>query len=430
MRVAGKAAVAALAALIIGLIVSFAAAAWLRSAAPSADVVWRSAKPGQVAVWTLAGAHGAPLHVSAGASLQGDIGDTIGGLIGRQPEIGTRDLFVIRLAPLVVLLVIGLVLGYAMRASGARTISEAITGSVVAGAIYGVTLAGLAAAAHAKTGVDTSIVRAGIEVSVPAGAALVGGVFWSAVFAFFGAVSTPDLSAALAPVLRAIGGGLKRAALVAGVASTIGIVVLALSHAGSSHIGGSPKLHMLGAVLLSMNFVAAGAILSHGAAMHAAFNAGPLAKFSSIGYMTSALGPQRWLMVLVPIAAGMAAGRAMRKRAPDADMTTLALGFGAAWGVALTVVAIMLRVKMVTLFSIGSGDAGGTATISPLIVLATGFGWGTALSYLGMSTVTVDERLTTVEAVVPEQLEAADCTHCGAPIPFGDKFCGSCGAPR
>src|SRR5688500_13321946 len=91
MRVAGRAAAAALVALTAGLALSWVAAAWLRSATPQAELLWRIAPPSKVAIWTLGGAHGASLHLEAGAEVDerigriGErIGDRLGGILGRE----------------------------------------------------------------------------------------------------------------------------------------------------------------------------------------------------------------------------------------------------------------------------------------------------------------------------------------------------------
>jgi hypothetical protein len=97
------------------------------------------------------------------------------------------------------------------------------------------------------------------------------------------------------------------------------------------------------------------------------------------------------------------------------------------WGIALTALAFMLRVRMLSSFEIGALGAGGGAAINVVVTFAAGTVAGTALSYVGL--VAGRDR----EPDAPVVAAAADrprtCEACGSAVPSGDAFCGVCGRP-
>jgi hypothetical protein len=465
MRVAGRAAAAAIAALAAGLIVSWVGAVWLRSAVPQAGVIWRIAPPAKVAVWTLAGAHGASLHLEAGAEVDenlGRIGDRIGDLLGREGGLlgddgsaGPRADLDVRLSSLTVLACAGLVMTLVTRMSGAKDLRDVAVAAAIAGGIYAIGLAALTVSADARLGFDLRIVSAGVEASASPVAASAFGALWGAAFALVGGLSAPAVAGTLSSIWRAIGAGLRRAALVSSAAAVVCLVVLALTQQGAtSGTGLDPSLGALGAVLLGVNVVAAAVVLAHGPTMQIALDAGPLAEWTQIGYLTQGertLSPARWLFVLVPLLGGIAAGRVMRKRVSSADAFRVAALFGVLWGIALTVLTLLLRVRVLSNFSLTSLESAGSVAIDPLITLLLSSVWGGITAYIGLVAGSEAEIGPTVEEPVPmepapaaPELRAAieapvvapsvampagerRCANCGRRVPEGDRFCMSCG---
>ncbi len=444
MRVGGRAAVAGVAGLIAGLLVSLVAAAWLRSTTPEAGLLWGVAPTGKIAIWTLAGAHGVPLRVQAGAEVSdelGEIGSRIGELFGGDTGSTTlpapRGDLQVRLASLTVLASLGLVIALAMSRSGVRDLREAAAGAVVAGAVNGAGLAVLVAAGAARLGFDARIVRVGVEASMPVGVALVLGALWGAAFALIGALAAPRVAGALSPLWRVSGAAAKRAALVASAVAIVVLIVMAIEQAGGgTGIGLGADLGALGAFLLGANVVGAAIVLSHGPSMQVALDAGPLSGFTRVGYVpqgSSSLPTTRWLFVLVPIAAGVAAGRMIKRRLGDRSDVSAAAAFGVVWGVALGVLAFLLRVRVLSSFSVGSLAAGGGASINPVVALVFGTVLGSVTSYVGMVTAKATTHpltppLETIASVTPAApAEPRACPSCGKAVPENDRFCGSCG---
>jgi hypothetical protein len=432
MRSAGRGAAAAIAALIVGFVLALAAAGWLRSASPGSGFLFRVANTMQVASWTFVGAHGVPLEVSAGVTLDderlGDIGDRIGDLIGREnplEQIGERGPSAdvrVRLSPLTILAAAGAVLAWVMRGTHATDVRSAAAASVVAAVVYGVGLMAFAASSGAGLGFDAAIVRAGVDASTSPVLALVFGSAWGFVFAFIGAVSS-TLRGLWLTVVAALG----RAAVVAALVSIVCLVVFGIAQGGGGSGGVNGRLAALGVVFLGVNIVGGAVVLAHGAHMRVALDAGPLSDFTRLGYFPSGreLSPARFVFVLVPVLATIAAGRVIAKRTRD---PVACLVFGAAWGIALGAIAAMLRVEILSDFSIGSLAAGGRASISPAAAAAAAFAIGTVGSLVGMRTErrVVDDPVPHVAA--PTTGESGSCPTCGGAVPVGDSFCGACGA--
>jgi hypothetical protein len=261
------------------------------------------------------------------------------------------------------------------------------------------------------------------------------GFVWGAIFAAIGTLRSPGVTQHLSEQWRAVGSGVTRAAIVAVPTAIVCLVVLALAQGGGFDIGIDPKLTPLGIVLLGLNIISGAVVLAHGAPLNIALDAGPLSGFTRLGYMPegSTLSPARWLFVLVPVLACIVAGRAMRRRLGGVGAGAAALGFGAVWGLALAALAVLLRVRVLSNFSVGSLEAGGGASIQPLLALGLGFVLGTVLSYIGMvsgggASGPADVATHAPAGALPES-GAAKCGNCGRPLPPGDRFCSACGTP-
>jgi hypothetical protein len=205
-----------------------------------------------------------------------------------------------------------------------------------------------------------------------------------------------------------------------------------------------------------VNVVAAAVVLAHGPTMQIALDAGPLAEWTQIGYLTRgerALSPARWLFVLVPLLGGIAAGRVMRKRVAGADAFRVAALFGVLWGIVLTMLTLLLRVRVLSNFSVTSLESGGSVAIDPLITLVLSSVWGGITAYIGLVAGSEVEIGPTIEEPVPVEPALATpesharaieppvvapsvampptaqrrCANCGGRVPEEDRFCMSCG---
>jgi hypothetical protein len=164
--------------------------------------------------------------------------------------------------------------------------------------------------------------------------------------------------------------------------------------------------------------------------MDVAFSAGPLARFTSIGYVPAGaeLSPARWVFVLVPVLTALAAGRAMRKHVDRSDAARAAAVFGVLWGIALAVLALLLRVRILSSFDIAAIEAGGGATINAILAFVLGTVIAGVLAYVGLVTARDESRATQAPApVIPQRFRT--CEACGSEVPVGDSFCGVCGRP-
>jgi hypothetical protein len=444
--VAGRAAVAALAALVVGLVLSFVAAALLRSAAPGEQVLARVAPTPKLAVWTLAAAHGVPIEVTAGAQVESNQLSDIGELFGR-PNLGTQASLVVRLAPLTLLALVGLLLALAMRTSAVEA-ADVLVASAIGGLVYGTGLALLAAGAGSWAGLNGSIVRFGVRASVSPLYALVAGFVWAAIFLAIGARSKPEVQARLSPLGRGVWTGMAAATKVATVTAIVALIALAIGQASkTSNLHINPRMGAVGVALFGVNVIATAIVVSFGAPLNVSFSAGPLAGWTRLGYFSAgqtSLSPARWLFVFVPLLSGLAAGRAMRRHVPRSQVVSAAVAFGAMWGVVLSVVAWMVRVRILSNFDIAAIAAGGGASINPLLAFPLGAVIAGVLSYVGMlgepdaAVATADPAATeatdvpvTVASAEPDAAVASErtCDECGAAVPTDDRFCGACGQP-
>lgn len=420
-----RAAAAAVLGLIAGLVVSFVAAAALRSGAPEAGLLWRAASPPTVAGWMFTGSHGVVLDIEAGAEVRSEplrrLGERIGDVFGRDdPLDAARADARVRLASLTILGVAGTALAFGLRRTGAADPAAAALTAAVAGGLYGAGVGLVAALSRASVGFDGGIVSAGVDASVGAIPALAAGVAWGSLFAVVGALSTPAIAVMLDPAVRAVGAGVRSAAVSGGLSAAVLLVVLLLVRGTGG--GGTPDAGLLlaGFVLLAPNAVAAAVILAHGAVMTLSFDAGPFAGWSSLSYGTTDLTWARWLFVVVPVVAGVAAGRAMRRRTSSMGASFL---FGGVWGLCFGVLALLLRVEVASSFSLASIAPGGGARITPVLALAAGLVLGTGTSAIGMLSLRRTPQTSQLTGT-----GTMACPSCGATIPPGDRFCSSCGA--
>ncbi len=387
MRVLPRSAAASVAALVLGLVLSFGAAVWLRAVAPGPDALWRHAAPAQMAVWVQAAAHGAPVELSGGAEISSERLRRITGFFGRDAEVGGE--VGVLLVPGTILLAVAAVFVAGGRRSGARDDGEILTAAAGAAAVYGIALGVLAALATWRTGVGGRIVAAGAEAGVNPWTAGVLAALWAGALTGAGAASVRDR---WSPSTRALGGAWARA--VAAGAGTAAIVLVVWAASRGETGDADPALIALGVLLLLPNAVGSALVAAHGAPMLVSIDAGPLSGWRRIDYLhgtadgdPAVLG---WLFLLVPLAAGLVAGRALGRRMPGPGAWppfAPAAAFGALWGATLCALAILLRVRMASSFGIGRVAPAGEVAIDPFAALLAGIVWGTAVAYLGMLTV-------------------------------------------
>jgi hypothetical protein len=243
------------------------------------------------------------------------------------------------------------------------------------------------------------------------------GAAWGAAFAAAGGLSarpmreriSSDDRIVLLAWMRGLG---AMAAVIAGL--------LLLGGAVAAFTGRAPSLTLvvLGALMLSANAVAAGIVASNGVPMAVSLDAGPFTGWErmdllSVGTAGEAAPPYMWLVALLPVAAGIVAGRFARRRAAM-PYAGIALRYGALWGLSLAVLALLLRVRVLSSFSVGSLDlGGGGAAFDPLVALAFGLIIGTVSAYIGARSVRAGSVWT--------------CAACGITNSGSDRYCVSCG---
>jgi hypothetical protein len=175
---------------------------------------------------------------------------------------------------------------------------------------------------------------------------------------------------------------------------------------------------------------AAGIVASNGVSMAVALDAGPFTGWErvdllNVGASGDAAPPVVWLALLIPLAAGLVAGRFARRRS-SYPVAQIALRFGALWGLTLAVFSLLLRVRVLSSFSVGGLDlGGGSAAFDPLVALGAGFVFGTLAAFIGASSVRVPALVT-----VGAPADAWTCANCGITNTTDDKFCVSCGGTR
>ena len=187
------------------------------------------------------------------------------------------------------LAIAGLIIAAGLRGSGAGP-PDAVRAVLTVAAVYGAGLALLAASAGSWAGLDGRIVRFGVGVSVSPGYAFIAGAMWAT--RLRGGRDhgrMPGVRTSLTPLVRAVWAGFVRAWIVATITSVAALIVLAVAQAGEA--GGVRARREARAqsdlALFAVNLVAAGVVLAHGVPMRVAFAAGPLARFTTIGYAPS-----------------------------------------------------------------------------------------------------------------------------------------------
>jgi hypothetical protein len=115
----------------------------------------------------------------------------------------------------------------------------------------------------------------------------------------------------------------------------------------------------------------------------------------------------------------------MRRHVSRSDAGRAAVAFGVLWGVVLAVLALMLRVRILSSFDIAAIQAGGGATINAVLAFVLGTVIAGVLCYIGL--VTGREAPSPPAAVVPRRPRM--CEACGSEVPSDDSFCGVCGRP-
>jgi hypothetical protein len=428
MPVVRRAAIAAVGALVVGLVLSYLLAGALRSAVPGEQLLSRVAPTPKLAVWALVAAHGVPIRVTAGAEVESDRLERIGELFGRS-ELGAGASMVVVLPPMTLLAIAGLIVIGALRRSGAGP-PDVVPAVLTSALVYGAGLAALALTAGSWTGVDGRIVRFGVGASVPAGYAFVAGAAWAGAFAALGIAANARVRASMTPLVRGLWAGFTRASLVASVTSVAALIVLAVAQTGEAGgVSVSGRLGAIGIALFAVNVVAAGVVLSHGVPMRAAFAAGPLSGFTTLGYATSgeaSLSPVRYIFVLVPLLSLVVAGRAMRKHVPRADAMRAAAAFGAVWGILLALLAVMLRVRVLSTFEISALRAGGGTAVNAIVAFVLGSVIAAVLAYIGQITASRREPAQATPAATDRP---RTCEACGSEVPLLDAFCANCGRP-
>jgi len=95
--------------------------------------------------------------------------------------------------------------------------------------------------------------------------------------------------------------------------------------------------------------------------------------------------------------------------------------YGALWALTIALLALLLRVRVLSAFSVGSLDlGGGSAAVDPLIALVLGFVWGAPSAWIGA------RRAAAHDPGEPMWT----CPTCDMQNTQSDRFCVSCGARR
>ncbi len=439
---------ASLAGIAAGYVVCLIAAVTLGMAVPDAGLVWNVVSPFRVAGWLCLAAHGTPLAVQSTAGLRAP--DAIGSIGSLNEILGTHGdvafSFTMFLVPLTVLAVVGITVALLIRRARPSSTREVLLWSATASLTHGVALALLAVVTSYRfvftgrlapdlgLGAATGRLVVGFGAGVLAAAAF--GCLWGAVAAAAGGLSSLEMRSTIDIRTRVLLRGWMR-----GLGSSVGVIaaLMALGAIGAAVTGHAPPLSLvaIGGLMLSANAVAAALLLVHGLSLSVALDAGPFtgwerADLLHVGVGGHAAPAAAWLAVVIPITAGVVAGRFCRRRL-DLRAEQIAVRFGGLWGLTLAALALLLRVRVLSTFSVGSLDLGGGGVgFDPLFALVVGFLWGTVTSYVGARFARVHpdvhhlrESLATVASEPP--LEAWTCPKCEMPNADTDRFCISCG---
>jgi hypothetical protein len=419
-----------------GYVASLAGALWIRWAVPGGDLISDVVSPLRVAGFILTSAHGVPLVVQSAAGLQapgapGSVGSLNQILGGGE---GVVFSFSVLLIPISILAISGICVALLVRRARPASSREVLVWSAISALVYGIGLGLVAKLASvvfeitARLAPDLGLGAATGNVVLRLGPrpllALVIGAVWGAAFAAAGGMSAMPMRRSISPEARVVLLGWMRGL---GTAAGTFAVLMALGGIGAVVAGRAPNAALigLGGYLLAANAVAAAIVLAHGTSMAIALDAGPFTgwermDFLHVGVAGTAAPAALWLLALVPVAAGVVAGRFVRRRS-SLPPPAIAVRFGALWGLTLALLTLLLRVRVLSSFSVGSLDlGGGSAAFDPLIALALGFVWGTVSAFLGAQL--------TRPAHAGEEIWT--CPSCGISNTDDDRFCVSCGAGR
>ncbi len=442
MRVS-RAIVASAVGLLVGYLTGLGAAMWLRWSVPDGDVIWNVVSPLRIGAWMLTGALGVPLVVRSAAGVSAP---EAAGSVGRISELlgGGSDVvfsFSLFLMPLSVLAIVGITVALLVRRAQPASTTQLLLWAAASAIVHGAGLGLIARFASftrvmegnlaPEIGLGTATGHVAIGLGPRPIAALAIGAVWGAAFALAGGMSALTMRRFIQPDTRVILRGWMRGL---GTASAIVATGLALGGIYASVAGRAPgpSLTALGGFLLSANAVAAGVVLAHGASMSVALDAGPFTGWERIDFLhfgaAGGAAPKvMWLLAVIPIAAGIVGGRFARRRS-DLSPIAVALRYGVLWGLSLAVLAMLLRVRVLSSFSVGALDlGGGSAAFDPLVALGLGTLWGSAAAFIGAWTVSRVARAREA-TVVPSATWS--CGNCGITNAAADRFCVSCGATR
>lgn len=391
---------AALAGVAAGFVLAAVTTGWLRASVPEAGLVWNVVPAPRVAGWLVAAAHGVPIKIRTTAGLRspgaavGRLGDLVGGSSGRADVTFT---FSIVLIPIALLAIVGIVVALVFRRRAPRSPRELVGQAAVCGMAYGAALAALSLYSEVglgfsgrlapQLGLDGATGRIAFQMGPrPVQALWIGGV-WGVAFALAGGLSTPAMRAQLADntrvLLRLWLRALGAFAAVVGAVLVVGAVWAVV--AGRAPGGGRAAV---GGWLLAGNAAAAGIVLAHGVPVQVALDAGPFAGWSRValfhvGPGAGAAPAAAWAVLLLPAVVGVWAGRSLSRRT---SLRPLDIGwrFGGLWGLTLAVLALLLRVRVLSSFSLGGIElGGGHATVDPLMAALAGAGWGAVSALAG-----------------------------------------------
>ena len=424
---------------------------WLKASSGDAELLWNLLSPLRAAAWLVTSAHAVPLVIRSAA---GVTAPEAAGSVGRLSELlgGGEDVvfsFSVVLVPISILTIVGIAVALLVRWSDPSSPRDVIRTVAGVAAVHGVVLALAArlssvdlvfeATLAPDLGLGAATGRVGLGIGPSPATAFVLGAVFGAAFAAAGAISSLGVRATLAPTTRVLLLGWMR-----GLGTAAGIIasVLALGGLVALVMGRAPafSLFALGGYLLSANAVAAGIVLAHGVPMDVALDAGPFTGWERMDLLhfgvSGSASPKVLLVgVVVPIVAGVVAGRFCRRRS-QITSGAIAIRIGALWGLTLAVLAMLVRVRVLSSFSVGAVDlGGGSAAFDPLVALVVGALWGTATSFVG-ARAPAAVRARALAGVrsslgsLAAETQMWSCARCRMPNTSDDRFCVSCGAAR
>ncbi len=418
--------------LLSGYVASLVGALWIRGAVPEGDLIASVVSPLRIAAWMLTSAHGVPLVVRSAAGVRAP--DAPAG-IARLSELlgGGEDVvftFSVVLVPITILAIAGITMALLVRRAAPSSARDVLAHVGVSAAVYGLGLTFVArlgsyiAEITGNLAPDLGLGSASGRVVLGIGArpfsAFVIGAAFGAAFAAAGGMSALPMRRQVAPDVRVTLFGWMRGL---GTAAAIFAALMALGGLVAVFMGRAPSASLvgLGGYLLAGNAVAAAIVLAHGASMAIALDAGPFTGWERMdllhaGVAGSPAPKALWLLAIVPIVAGVVAGRFIGRRTA-LSASRVALRYAVLWGFSLALMSLLLRVRVLSSFSVGALDlGGGSAAIDPLVALVLGFVWGSPAAFIGARSVHDPGRWT--------------CPECSMTNTESDRFCVSCGARR